>query len=67
MAEAVVGFYVAETAVEGAVVGCIAVAKPTVPLKVHFRKLPLPNSTLQRCSHSLDVIRSKADVFGGDV
>ena len=63
---AVAAFYAAETAVEGTVAGAIAVAKPTMPLKVMFKRVPT-NTHLPRSSHSLSVINGKAYVWGGEI
>lgn len=69
MAEAgvVAALYAAETAIEGAALGAFAVAKSTVPLHIRFHKLPSPNGLLTRSSHSLNVVKGKAYIYGGDV
>lgn len=58
--------YTVETAVEGAAAGAIAIARSTVPLKVRFHRIPSPSPMLARHSHSLNVIKGKAYIFGGD-
>jgi hypothetical protein len=66
MAEAAAALYAVETAVEGAAVTGIAVSKATVPLYVKYQKLQSPNPTLSRSNHSLNIIKNKAYLFGGD-
>jgi hypothetical protein len=66
MAEAAAALYAVETAVEGAAVAGIAVGKATVPLHVKYQKLQSPNTTLCRSGHSLNIIKNRAYVFGGD-
>ena len=58
--------YAAETAIEGIAAGAIAVARSTVPLKVRFHRLASPSPALKRFSHTLNVIKGRAYVFGGD-
>ena len=58
--------YTAETAAEGLAAGAIAVARSTVPLKARFHPLPSPSPILKRYSHTLNVIRGRAYIFGGD-
>lgn len=58
--------YTVETAVEGVAVGALAIAKSTVPLKARFYRLPAPSPSLKRHSHTLNVVRGKAYIFGGD-
>lgn len=58
--------YTAETAIEGVAVGAFAIAKSTAPLKARFRRLPSPSPTLKRSSHSLNVVKGRAYIFGGD-
>ena len=62
----VTGAYAAETAIEGVVGAGIAVAKPTMPLKATFNKIPTSNP-LPRSSHSLSVIKGRAFIFGGEI
>lgn len=66
-AEAYAVFQVVETIVEGAVVGAIAVRKPTVPVHITFHKIPSPSNSLARSSHSLNIVKGKAYIFGGDL
>lgn len=66
MAEAAAAFYTVETALEGAAVGAVAVAKPTVPVVVRFNKIESPSEALALSSHSLNYYRGRAYVFGGD-
>lgn len=58
--------YGAETAVEGAVGAGVAVAKPTMPLKANWKRIPT-DVHLPRSSHSLSIVKGKAYVFGGEV
>lgn len=58
--------YTAETAIEGAAAGAFAIARSTVPLKARFHRLPSPSPTLKRSSHTLNVIRGRVYIFGGD-
>jgi hypothetical protein len=69
MAEAAGALYAAETAVEGLAVSAYALSKSTAPLHVRFEKLPdpSPNSELARSSHSLNVVKGKAYIYGGDL
>ena len=67
MAEAAAALYAVETAVEGAVLGGIAVGRATVPLHVKFMKIKSPSPSLARSNHSLNIISNKAYVFGGDL
>ncbi|MCJ1409967.1 hypothetical protein MMC19_004051 [Ptychographa xylographoides] len=64
-AGAVAAFYAAETAVEGAVGATLAIARSTMPLKASFRRVPTEH--LPRSSHSLDIIKGKAYIFGGEI
>ncbi len=57
--------YAAETAVEGAVGAGFAIAKPTIPLKASWKRIPT-GDPLPRSSHSLSVTKGKAYVFGGE-
>jgi hypothetical protein len=68
MAE-VATLYAAETALEGLAVSAFAVSKSTAPLTVRFHKLkdPSPNSELARSSHTLNVVKAKAYIYGGDL
>ena len=61
----IAGLYAAETAVEGTVAGAIAVAKPTMPLKVTFKRVRI-DTHLPRSSHSLSVINEQAYLWGGE-
>jgi Galactose oxidase, central domain/Kelch motif len=58
--------YTAETAVQGAVVSGLAIARSTVPLNARFYRLPSPSPGLKRSSHTLNVIKGKAYILGGD-
>ncbi|KAF7508777.1 hypothetical protein GJ744_008654 [Endocarpon pusillum] len=58
--------YAVETAVEGAAVGALAIAQSTVPLKARFYRLPSPSPVLTRSSHTLNVIKGRGYIFGGD-
>ena len=62
---AVIAAYGAETAVEGAG-AAIAIAKPTMPLKARFQRIPT-SKYLPRSSHSISVIKGRAYVFGGEI
>lgn len=66
MAEAAAALYTAETVVEGAAVGAVAVAKSTVPVVVRFHKIKSPSKTLALSSHSLNYYKGRAYIFGGD-
>ncbi|KAI4146129.1 MAG: hypothetical protein L6R39_003574 [Caloplaca ligustica] len=57
--------YGVESAVEGAAVAAIAIAKPTMPLKATWQRL-VTSKPLPRSSHSLAVIKCKAYLFGGE-
>lgn len=57
--------YGVESAVEGAAVAAIAIARPTMPLKATWRRLTT-SKPLPRSSHSLSVIKGKAYVLGGE-
>ena len=63
---ALVAFEVVETALQGAAVGALAVSKSTVPLHCRFHKIESPSPSLGRCSHSLNIIKGKAYVYGGE-
>ena len=67
MAEAAAALYAVETAVEGAVLGGIAVSKATVPLHVKFQKIESPDASLGRTNHTLSIVDNRAYVLGGDV
>jgi Kelch motif/Galactose oxidase, central domain len=58
--------YTAETAIEGVVAGALAIAQSTVPLKVRFHRLNSPSPALKRFSHTLNVIKGRAYILGGD-
>lgn len=58
--------YAAETAIEGAAVGALALARSTVPLKARFYRIPSPSPSLKRFTHSLNVIGGRAYIFGGE-
>jgi Kelch motif/Galactose oxidase, central domain len=58
--------YTAETAIEGAAAGALAIARSTVPLKARFYRVPSPSPALKRSSHTLNVIKGRAYIFGGD-
>jgi Kelch motif/Galactose oxidase, central domain len=58
--------YTAETAIQGAVASGLAIARSTVPLKARFYRLPSPSPALKRSSHTLNVIKGKAYILGGD-
>lgn len=58
--------YTAETAIEGLAVGALAIARSTVPLKARFYRLPSPSPALKRSSHTLNVIKGRAYIHGGD-
>lgn len=67
MAEAVAAFYAVETAVEGAAIGAVAVARSTAPLHLSFQKIPSPakGRELARSGHTVNIVRGKAYVIGG--
>jgi hypothetical protein len=58
--------YTAETTLEGAVVGAIALAKPTLPIAATLTPLPPLPSLPPLSSHTLSVISNRAYIFGGD-
>ena len=60
----VAALYGVETAVEGAVGAAFAIARPTMPLKGSFTRIP--SKPLPRSSHSLSVIKGRAYIFGGE-
>ena len=60
-----VAAYGVETAVEGAAGAAVAIAKPTMPLKATWKRIPT-DTILPRSSHSLSIIKSKAYIFGGE-
>lgn len=66
MAEVAAAFYTVETVLEGAAVGAVAVARPTVPVVVRFHKINSPSPALAVSSHSINCHRGRAYVFGGD-
>lgn len=68
MAEAVAGLYAVETLVEGAAVGAFAVSRPTAPLHLNFRRIPPPakDGALARSGHTLNIVRAKAYIIGGE-
>ena len=70
MAEAVAAFYAVETAVEGAALGAIAVARSTAPLHLSFRKIrsPANGRVLARSGHTVNIVRGKTYIggIGGD-
>lgn len=57
--------YGAEKVAEGGIAVAHLLSKPTLPLRARFYKLPSV-STLARTGHSLNVIRGKAYIYGGD-
>ena len=57
--------YGVETAAEGAIGASVAIAKPTMPLKASWRRVP-SDTLLPRSSHSLSIIKGKAYIFGGE-
>ncbi len=67
MAEVVAGLYALETAVEGVALGAFAVSRPTAPLHLSFRKISLPAKSheLARSRHTLNIVKGKAYVIGG--
>ena len=67
MAEVVAGLYALETAVEGAALGAFAVSRPTAPLHLSFRKISLPAKSheLARSRHTLNIVKGKGYVIGG--
>ena len=69
MAEVAAGLYAAETAVEGAVIGAIAVSKSTAPLHLTFRKITTPaeKQRFGRSGHTLNVVKGRAYIIGGDL
>jgi hypothetical protein len=67
MAEVRAALYAAETSVEGQAVGAYAVSKATAPLHVRFQKLNSPSQELARSSHTLNIVKGKAYIFGGDL
>ncbi|KEF55986.1 uncharacterized protein A1O9_07566 [Exophiala aquamarina CBS 119918] len=68
MAEAVAALYAVETAVEGAAVGAVALAQSTAPLHLSFRKIQSPTQGrgLARSGHTVNVVRGKVYLIGGD-
>ena len=67
MAEAAAALYAVETAVEGAVIGGLAVGRATVPLHVKFHKIKSPSPSLARRNHSLNIVKNRAYIFGGEL
>lgn len=57
--------YGVEHVAEGAIAAAAVISQPTVPLRARFNKLP-SISTLARTGHTLNVIRGKAYIFGGE-
>ncbi|CAF9921351.1 hypothetical protein IMSHALPRED_005159 [Imshaugia aleurites] len=57
--------YGVETAVEGAAGAAVVIAKPTMPVRATWKKIPT-DIILPRSSHSLSIIKSKAYIFGGE-
>jgi len=68
MAEAVGALYAVETVAEGAAIGVLAVAQSTAPLHLSFRKIHSPTNghELARCGHTVNVVRGKAYIIGGE-
>lgn len=58
--------YTAETAIEGVVASGLAIARSTVPLQARSYRVPSPSPSLKRSSHTLNVIKGKAYILGGD-
>lgn len=58
--------YAVETAAEGAVGAGIAVAKSTMPVRAKWQRIPT-SDPVPRSSHSLNVIKGKAYMFGGEI
>lgn len=58
--------YAAETAAEGVVGAGIAVAKSTMPLRGTWKRIST-GSPLPRSSHTLNVIKGTAYIFGGEI
>ncbi|KAL6248475.1 hypothetical protein RBB50_004730 [Rhinocladiella similis] len=68
MAEVAAGLYAAETVVEGAAVGALAVSKSTAPLHLTFHKISSPTEKhdIARSGHTLNIVKGKAYVVGGN-
>lgn len=68
MAETAAAFYAVETAVEGAAIGAIAVSRATAPLHLSFRKIrsPANGRELARSGHTVNIVRGKTYIIGGD-
>ncbi|KIW36789.1 uncharacterized protein PV06_10911 [Exophiala oligosperma] len=68
MAEVAAGLYAAETVVEGAAVGALAVSKSTSPLHLTFHKISSPSHKhdIARSGHTLNIVKGKAYVIGGN-
>lgn len=58
--------YAAETAAEGVVGAGIAVASSTMPLRGTWKRISI-GDPLPRSSHSLNVIKGMAYIFGGEI
>lgn len=59
--------HTAETAFEGLAAGAFAMTHAAAtPLKARFYRLPSPSPSLRRSSHTLNVIKGRAYLFGGD-
>ena len=58
--------YLVETTAEGAVGAGAAIAKPTMPLRAIWKRIPT-DVHLPRSSHSLSIIKGRGYVFGGEI
>ena len=58
--------YAAESTVEGAVAAGLVISRATAPLNARCQRIPSPSSLLKRSSHTLNVIRGRAYIFGGE-
>ena len=58
--------YAAETAVQGAAIGAYQIAKPTVPLQLRFKRLLAPSPALKRTWSTMDIMKGRAYIYGGD-
>lgn len=57
--------YGAETAVEGAVGASMAIARPTMPLRASWKRIPT-DKFLPRSSHSVSLVKGRIYIFGGE-
>jgi Galactose oxidase, central domain/Kelch motif len=67
MTEVEAVLYATETAVKGSAISAHATSEATAPLHVRFHKLKSPSQELARSSHTLNIVKGKAYIFGGDL